>query len=159
MIFQPIDNFNPSIFKRRKNFHGIQLIGMTGREIPQVDYPDDFHLIAPYFPNNQTYDMTNLGTDHVQEKELQLKVNCRIKFGLAQPTVVGRPAQIFSYNSLSVNNSLSASIHLYDVLEVFPLSALTIDAFWSPKGTFTNYVNVFFDNFDPSLPFVNHFTL
>ena len=50
--------------------------------------------------------------------ELQLKVNCRlkvncwIKFGLARLTV-GRPAQIFSYNSLSVYNSLSAEIHLY----------------------------------------------
>ena len=35
--------------------------------------------------------------------ELQLKVNCRIKFELARPTV-SRPAQIFSYNSLSVYN-------------------------------------------------------
>ena len=35
--------------------------------------------------------------------ELQLKVNCWIKFGLAQPTV-GRPAQIFSYISPSAFN-------------------------------------------------------
>ena len=35
--------------------------------------------------------------------ELQLKVNCRVKFGLTRPTV-GRPAQFFSYNSLSVYN-------------------------------------------------------
>ena len=33
----------------------------------------------------------------------RLKVNCRIKCGLAQPTV-GRPAQILSYNSLWVYN-------------------------------------------------------
>ena len=45
--------------------------------------------------------------------ELQLKMNCRpkvtcrIKFGLVQPATVGRPAQKFSFNSLS------ATIHLY----------------------------------------------
>ena len=55
-----MDNFKPSIFKRRKDFHGLQLIGMTGPPLPYVDFPDDFHLIAPYFSNNQTYDMTNL---------------------------------------------------------------------------------------------------
>ena len=44
--------------------------------------------------------------------ELQVKVNCRIKFGLARPTV-GRSAHISSYNSLSVYNSLSSAIHLY----------------------------------------------
>ena len=46
--------------------------------------------------------------------ELQLKVNCRIKFGLARPTV-GRPDQILFYNLLSVckYNSLSAAIHVY----------------------------------------------
>ena len=33
---------------------------MTGGHLPQVDYPDDFHQVAPYFSNNQTYEMTNL---------------------------------------------------------------------------------------------------
>ena len=40
-------------------------------------------------------------------------MNCRIKFGLAWPATVGRPVEIFPYNSLSVYNSLSAAIHLY----------------------------------------------
>ena len=50
--------------------------------------------------------------------ELQLKVNCRINFWPARPTV-GRPAHIFSYNSLSVYNSLSAAIHLYMIRPIF----------------------------------------
>ena len=44
--------------------------------------------------------------------ELQLKVNCKIEFGLGRPPV-GRPVQILFYNSLSVYNSISAAIHLY----------------------------------------------
>ena len=48
--------------------------------------------------------------------ELPLKVNCRlkvkfmIKFGLAWPTVWHIPAQILSYDSLSVYKSLSVAI-------------------------------------------------
>ena len=59
-----------------------------------------------------------MGFETVEEEIYRLgpgsctKVNCRIKFGLAGPRV-GRPAQVFSYNSLSVYNSLSAAIHLY----------------------------------------------
>ena len=49
-----------------------------------------------------------------QKVNSRLKVNCRIKFGLAPPTF-GRPAQMFSHNSLSVSNSLSAAIHLYTI--------------------------------------------
>ena len=40
------------------------------------------------------------------------KVNCRIKFGLARPTVDRPAVQFLSYNSLLVYNSLSAAIHL-----------------------------------------------
>ena len=56
--------------------------------------------------------------------ELQLKVNCRpkvnckIKFGLAWPTV-GRPAQFIFYNSLS------AAIHLYMIRPIIPNIAHT----------------------------------
>ena len=52
--------------------------------------------------------------------ELQLEVNCRLKvncrkiIGLVSlPNVDQAPAQILSYNSLLVYNSLSAAIHLY----------------------------------------------
>ena len=44
--------------------------------------------------------------------ELPLKVNCRIKFGLVCQ-LLAEAAQILSYNSRSVYNSLSAAIHLY----------------------------------------------
>ena len=51
------------------------------------------------------------GPDHVQVN-CRLKVNCRKNFGLAWQ-LLAKPDQSFSYNSLSVYNSLSAPIHLY----------------------------------------------
>ena len=47
--------------------------------------------------------------------KLQLKVNCRKKFGLVCQ-LLAEPAQILFYNSLSVYNSLSAAIQLYMIL-------------------------------------------
>ena len=78
--------------------------------------------------------------------ELQLKVNCRlkvnfrIKFGLARPKV-GRPTQIFSYNSLSVCNSLSAAIHLYMIWPLVP----SLDFFRSFGNPFSLQI---FSDFD-----------
>ena len=50
--------------------------------------------------------------------ELQLKMNCRLKVNYRKKfelvcQLLADPAPILSYNSLSVYNSLSASIHLY----------------------------------------------
>ena len=72
-----------------------------------------FQIIDVYWPESCT-------SEFQLKVNYRLKVNCRIKFGLAQPTD-GRPAQILSYNSLSVYNSLSAAIHLY-MIRTYSLS-------------------------------------
>ena len=67
-----------------------------------------------------------MGLYHVQVNncKLQLKVNCRKKFGLVCQ-LLAEPAQILPYNSLLVYNSLSAAIRLCMiwamVLEIFCL--------------------------------------
>ena len=44
--------------ERRGNFHGLQLIGMSEKDPPQLDFPDNFADKATYFSNNGTYDVT-----------------------------------------------------------------------------------------------------
>ena len=59
--------------------------------------------------------------------ELQLKVNCSKKFGLGCQ-LLAEPAQILSYNSLSVYNSLSAAIQLYMIR---PLDTFHFEKSWN----------------------------
>ena len=52
-------NFNPSFIKRRGNFHGSQLTAVTEEVLSISQLTDDFKSKAIYFPNNQTYDVTD----------------------------------------------------------------------------------------------------
>ena len=45
--------------QRRGNFHGIQLKAMVCREQFLLDYPENVEAYATYFPNNETFDMTD----------------------------------------------------------------------------------------------------
>ena len=45
--------------ERRGNFHGIQLKAMVCREQFLLDYPENVEAYATYFPNNETFDMTD----------------------------------------------------------------------------------------------------
>ena len=58
ITFEPSNDYNPSIIKRRGNFHGIQFNAMIENEVPFVNFPKDFASKVPYFAKNQTYDMT-----------------------------------------------------------------------------------------------------
>ena len=58
--FKPAYKFTSSLVKRRGNFKGILLDGMIDKEHPYVDFPEDLATIAPYFPNNETYDTTKI---------------------------------------------------------------------------------------------------
>ena len=58
--FVKTDDYIPSLIKRRSNFHGMQLIGMTEYEPPMIYFPRDFAKKVTYFSNNDTYDMTYL---------------------------------------------------------------------------------------------------
>ena len=53
-------DYIPSFVQRRSNFQGIKLKAITDFDVPAVGFPDDFKSTAKYFPNNETYEMTNL---------------------------------------------------------------------------------------------------
>ena len=53
-------NFNPSFIKRRGNFHGSQLTAVTEGLFSLTQLPNDFKSKAIFFPNNQTYDVTDI---------------------------------------------------------------------------------------------------
>ena len=53
-------NFSPSLIKRRGNFHGVQLNAVTEQQLSLTEVPFDYESRVNYFPNNQTYDVTNI---------------------------------------------------------------------------------------------------
>ena len=60
--FNQAKNVDSSFIKRRGNFNGIELKGMTERSVPLVHIPKGFEYKANYFENNQTYDVTDLAS-------------------------------------------------------------------------------------------------
>ena len=58
--FSPAFDFADSFVDRRRDFHGIQLIGMTEQWASDIIIPDDFVDKSYYFPENETYDVTNI---------------------------------------------------------------------------------------------------
>ena len=50
---------NPNFIKRRSNFHGLILKGMTEFEGTLMNARKSYLQNAPYFPNNQTYQVNN----------------------------------------------------------------------------------------------------
>ena len=58
--FVPAKTFIDSIVKRRGDFHGLQLNGMLESFPPHVYFPDNMVEMANYFPDNETYDLTNI---------------------------------------------------------------------------------------------------
>ena len=57
-MYMPEESIEQNFLKRRQNFHGSKLIALavhTGKDV-QIDN----HKNATYFPNNQTYDVTDL---------------------------------------------------------------------------------------------------
>ena len=53
-------DFIPSFVNRRGNFYGIQLKGMVDFEPPMTDFTKDYKSKVKYFPNNETYDVTDV---------------------------------------------------------------------------------------------------
>ena len=56
-------NLISELFERRRgNFHGKHLVGMTNEYAPSVVLPKDFEEKVKYFPENETYDVTEYVT-------------------------------------------------------------------------------------------------
>ena len=63
-MFIPANDFIPSFVERRGNFQGIELKSMVDFEPPMVSFPKNFRNITKYFPNNQTYDLSDVTTGY-----------------------------------------------------------------------------------------------
>ena len=55
--FLPSKNFNPSLVHRRQNFHGLLIKGISGTLVEDLS---NYATNVKYYPNNDTYDITNL---------------------------------------------------------------------------------------------------
>ena len=58
--FIPRSNFVHSFTERRGNFQGLHLKAMIELEPPNTKFPVDFKSKVQYFPENDTYDMTDV---------------------------------------------------------------------------------------------------
>ena len=56
-IYIPEESIEQNFLKRRQNFHGTQLIALAGEYRNYVKFENLKN--APYFPSNETYDVTN----------------------------------------------------------------------------------------------------
>ena len=98
---------------------------MTGGHLPQVDYPDDFHQVAPYFSNNETYEMTNLvhGVYIDVLHALEHKFNFTTKLYMRKDKKWGIPS-IFSNGTVVIPPGILQ--HLDDGSAEFIVAALSI---------------------------------
>ena len=95
------------IARRRANFHGIQLNAMVELEPPIIMFPDDYASRAPYFPNNQTYDMTEITTGYFMHvlKSMEQVYNFTTKLYKRKDGVWGFPKKM-SNGSFAPNGML-----------------------------------------------------
>ena len=94
VIFINSNNLNPSFIKRRGNFQGVHLTAVTEQILSMMELPKNFEFKANYFPNNQTYDVTNIvkgsGVDLLHSLENLLNFTTRLykrkdgKWGLSK---------------------------------------------------------------------------
>ena len=63
LSFIKTKDYISSMIKRRGNFYGVELSGMYDIEYRYINmYPKDFETKVKYFPNNETYDMTEVAS-------------------------------------------------------------------------------------------------
>ena len=60
LLFKPSKDYIPSIEKRRKNFYGLEIKVAATNFLLGTSDPADFSLDVKFFPNNNTYDVTNM---------------------------------------------------------------------------------------------------
>ena len=60
LLFKPSKDYIPSIEKRRKNFYGLEIKVAATNFLLGTSDPADFSLDVKFFPNNDTYDVTNM---------------------------------------------------------------------------------------------------
>ncbi len=58
MTFNKSEN-SKSFVQRRSNFHGLHMIGLSEHEPPESYLDPEFEQLAPFYPGNETYDITS----------------------------------------------------------------------------------------------------
>ena len=111
-FFSPANDFIDSFVDRRKDFHGIQLIGMTEEEKQHtnINIPDNFADNSNYFPENETYDVTNIvsGTYINALNHLEKSLNFSTKLYKRKDGIWGGPMTLA--NGTVILNGIIKSI-------------------------------------------------
>ena len=69
MMFVPSKNYSLSMEKRRKNFYGLQIKVAISKFSLGISGPADLSDSVKFFPNNNTYDVTNMVTNSENKHE------------------------------------------------------------------------------------------
>ena len=95
-FFSPAEDFIDSFVDRRGDFHGIQLIGMVEAQPQTIIIPDNFVSQSYYFPENETYDVTNIvsGSYINSLNHLKISLNFSIKLYKRKDGVWGMPKSL-----------------------------------------------------------------
>ena len=112
-LFSPSDDFIDSFIERRKDFHGIQLIGMTESEkgLSYIKIPNEFADQSNYFPENETYDVTSIvsGSYINALKHLEKSLNFSTKLYKRKDGLFGMP-KIFSNGTIILNGMMKSIV-------------------------------------------------
>ena len=105
--FTESDCYVPSLIRRRGNFYGMQIIGMTEYEPPMIYFPRDFDKKVAYFPNNKTYDITYIVNGYFMDAlhSLEKKYNFTMKLYKRKDAGWGMP-QTLSNGSIVATGML-----------------------------------------------------
>ena len=137
--FLPSKDYNPSMVKRRKNFHGLLFKGITGTIVENLsNYPTS----VEYYPNNDTYDVTNLmNTDPdifwaptliPVLQILQNQLNFTFRFFARKDQKLGSP-HLLSNGSISLSDGMFNDLKDGDVdimgilLTIIPVRSEIVD--------------------------------
>ena len=103
-IYIPEELIEQNFLKRRQNFHGSKLIALT---LESKNLKIDNHTNAPYFPSNETYDVTGLvqGSFFDIWRTLQTNLNFTTKIYSRMNNKWGVPIQ-HSNGSISVPDGI-----------------------------------------------------
>lgn len=98
MIFFQCKDYTPSIEKRRQNFYGLQIKVATTKTRLGISNPADFSNEVKFFPNNDTYDVTNMVTTNENKEEffmilkwMETKFNFTAKVFMRKDMKYGSP--------------------------------------------------------------------
>ena len=108
-LFSPSYDFVDSFLDRRGDFQGIQLIVMTEQWLKYIWLPDNFADQSTYFPENETYDVTNIVSGSYKNalSYLEKALNFSTKLYKRKDGVWGMP-KIMSNGSTHLNGMLKS---------------------------------------------------